>query len=141
MAPKAGRHLSIFGFIVIAIVYVVIIEGLGQLLTRDLDLDYASPTGIEELWRSITVGVGASLLFVCAVAAFLRWWGPVLVDDRPVQRRVIVVPIVVVLSILAGTNDWGLADRGGSFTALLLLSTPMVGYAEEGMFRGIGVIA
>ena len=141
MRSNAVRHLSIIGFIVIAIVYLAIIQGLGQLLTRDLDTKYAAPTSVEELWRSISVGVGASLVFVYLIVAILHWWRPVFVDDRPVQRWVIVIPIVMVVAILAGTNYSGLADRGGSFTALLLLTALMVGFAEEGMFRGIGVVA
>jgi uncharacterized protein len=38
-----------------------------------------------------------------------------------------------------GTNYAGLADKGLGFVALLLLSSLAVGFAEEGMFRGLGV--
>ena len=83
--------------------------------------------------------MAASLLFVYAVVAFLGWWRPVFVDDRPVQRWVVAVPVIMLVAIVAGTNYGGLADRGLAFALLLLLSTLMVGFAEEGMFRGIGV--
>jgi hypothetical protein len=57
------------------VVYLAIVQGLGWVLTRGLDADYAAPTTVEELWRGITVPV-------------LGWWRPVLVDDRPVRRWV-----------------------------------------------------
>jgi len=69
-------------------VYLAIVQGLGWVLTRGLDADYAAPTTIEELWRGITVPVLVSPVFVCAVVAVLGWWRPVLVDDRPVRRWV-----------------------------------------------------
>jgi uncharacterized protein len=80
-----------------------------------------------------------SLVFVYAVVAALGWWRPMLVDHRPVRRWVRVLAIVMVLTVLAGTNYAGLADKGAGFAVLLLVSSLMVGFAEEGMFRGLGV--
>ena len=54
---------------------------------------------------------------------------------RPVQRWLIVVPIVMVVTIVAGTNYSGLADKGAGFTLLFLLSSLAVGFGEEAMFR------
>jgi membrane protease YdiL (CAAX protease family) len=45
----------------------------------------------------------------------------------------------MVVTILAGTNYAGLADKGAAFVALLLVGSLAVGFAEEGMFRGLGV--
>jgi uncharacterized protein len=87
----------------------------------------------------MTIGIALSLAFVYAVVAYLRWWRPVLIDDRPVQRWVWVLPIIMAVTIVAGVNYGGLADQGLGFTVLLLLTTMCVGFAEEGMFRGIAV--
>ena len=81
------------------------------------------------------------VVFVYAVVAVLGWWRPVFVDDRPVQRWVWVVPIVFALAIVLGIDYADLADKGLGFVLLLLLGALCVGFAEEGMFRGIGVTA
>jgi len=137
--PPGARRLSVAAWIGLLAVYLVLLQGLGVLLTRDIDGEYASPTTTNELWRSITVPVGASLVFVIAIITHLRWWRPVLLDTRPVQRWMIIVPVLMVVAIAAAANYGGLADRGLDFTLLLLISCLFVGFAEEGMFRGLGV--
>lgn len=134
-----ARRLPVAAFLGIAVVYLVIVQGLGAVLTRGLDVGYAAPTTVEELWRGITVPVLVSLVFVYAVVAVLGWWRPVLVDDKPVRRWVRVLAIIMALTVLAGTNYAGLAGKGAGFVGLLLLSAMAVGFAEEGMFRGLGV--
>jgi len=133
------KRLSVVAFVAIVIVYIAILQGITIFLTRDLDVEYAAPTTVEQLWRSISVSVGVALVFVIAVISILGWWRPVLIDRRPVQRWVIIVPIFMVLIILAGTNYAGLADKGAGFTLLFLLSSLAVGFGEELMFRGVGV--
>lgn len=93
------------------------------------------------LWRSITVPVGLSLILVLASIGWLRWWRPVYVDDKPVRPWLIAIPVTMLVTILIVTNYSGLATRGIGFTLLLLLSMMFVGFAEEGMFRGIGLTA
>jgi hypothetical protein len=133
------KRLSVVAFLVIVVVYVGILQGLTLFLTRDLDVEYAAPTTTEQLWRSISVPVAVALVFVVAVVAVLGWARPVMIDRRPVQRWLIVVPIFMVAIILLGTNYSGLADKGAGFTVLMLLSALAVGFGEEAMFRGIGV--
>jgi membrane protease YdiL (CAAX protease family) len=83
--------------------------------------------------------VGLSLVFVYAVVAWLGWWRPVFVDDRPVRRWLWIVPGILIASVVLATNYGGLADKPVGFVVLLLVATQCVGFAEEGMFRGIGV--
>src|SRR3712207_6099438 len=89
--PPGARRLSVAGWIALVIIYLVLLQGLGLLLTSGTDAKYGSPTSTDELWRSITVPVGASLVFVVGIVSYLRWWRPVMVDTRPVQRWVMVV--------------------------------------------------
>jgi hypothetical protein len=133
------RRVPVWTFIVAVVVYLAILQGLGLLLTQGIETKYAAPTSVDELWRGITVPVGVSLVLVLAVTAALRWWRPVLTEDNPVQGWVIVFPVIMAVAILLSINYGGLADRGLGFTLLLLSSTLMVGFAEEGMFRGIGL--
>lgn len=136
---NSGRRLSVAAFVGVAIVYLIIVQGSGLLLTRGIDVAYAAPTTIDQLWRSILVPVALSCVFAYAVVAYLRWWRPVWIDDRPVQRWLILVPILMVVSIVIITDYSGLAEHGIGFVLLLLLASLLVGLTEETMFRGIGV--
>ncbi len=62
-------------------------------------------------------------------------------DDRPVRRWVWVIPVIIAVTALIGTNYAGLGKHTAGFVVLLALSTLGVGFAEEGMFRGLGVVA
>jgi uncharacterized protein len=138
--PTVGvRRLPVAAFIGIVVVYLLIVQGLGAVLTRALDAEYAAPTTIEELWRGISVPVAVSLVFVYGVVAVLGWWRPVLIDHKPVRRWVRLLAIIMVVTVLAGINYAGLADKDAGFVVLLLLTALGVGFAEEGMFRGLGV--
>jgi CAAX protease family protein len=137
---SATGRLSVPVYIGLVVVYLVLVQGLGALLTRDTDTAYAAPTTTEAIWRSLTLPVGAGLVLVVVLIGVLRWWRPVLVDDRPVRGWVTVVPVVMVVAIVLATNYAGLADRGLGFTLLLLVSALIVGLAEEGLFRGIGLV-
>jgi uncharacterized protein len=133
------RHLPVAALVALVVVYLVLIQGVGYLMTRGLDMQYAAPTTVDEVWRGMLIPVSLSVALVYAVVAWLRWWRPVWVDDRPVQRWLIVVPILMIASILIVTDYSGLAAHGVAFTALLLLTCLLVGLGEETMFRGIAV--
>ncbi|MGC7095004.1 CPBP family intramembrane glutamic endopeptidase [Amycolatopsis lurida] len=136
---STARQLPLWGFFALLVGYLAVLQLLGVLLTRELDVQYAAPTTITELWRGITAPVGASLLLVAAAITALRWWRPVLIEEHRVRGWVVVVPVVQLLAIVVATDYGGLADRGLGFTLLLLSSTLLVGFGEELMFRGIGV--
>lgn len=139
MAEGRARGLSVVAYLAVVVVYLVVVQGVGLFLTRDLDAGYASASSVEVLWRGITVPVLASLVWVALVVTLLRWWRPSLVEHRPVRRWVVVVPVVQLVTVLVVTNYPGLVDRGLGLTALLLVSTLLVGFTEELMFRGLGV--
>ena len=134
------RRLSVWALIGIAVVYLVIVQGVSKLLAAGLNTTYAAPTSVNELWRSITVPVLVSLVFVYAVVGLLGWWRPVFSDDRPVRRWVWALPVIMAVTAVAGMNYGGLGGHGGGFIVLLALSMLAVGFAEEGMFRGLGVV-
>lgn len=133
------RRFPVAVFLALVVVDLALLLGLGVLLTRGHPVRYAGPTSVSDVWRSITVPVGVSLLLVIVVVAALRWWWPVLVEEQPVAQWVGVIPIIMLVAVLLSINYVGLSDRGLGFTLLLLLSTMFVGFAEEGMFRGIGL--
>jgi membrane protease YdiL (CAAX protease family) len=139
--PPGRRRLSIPGFLAIVVVYLAIIRGAGALTQTGLDGFDGDFRTSRQVVLALLVPIGLSLVFVYAVVAALGWWLPVFVDDRPVQRWVWVVPIVFGLAVVVGIDYADLADKGFGFVVLLLLGALCVGFAEEGMFRGIGVTA
>ncbi|MFF3856407.1 type II CAAX prenyl endopeptidase Rce1 family protein [Micromonospora sp. NPDC002575] len=135
-----AQRLPVRTYLLIVVGYLAVGQGLGHALTRGRRLSHPTPPDLDAMWRMLTVPVTATLLFTVAVITALRWWRPVWHDDRPVRSWVIIVPIVMVVSIVLATDYGGLADRGAVFTLLLLLSTMLIGFSEELMFRGVGVV-
>jgi membrane protease YdiL (CAAX protease family) len=133
------RKLSVWGYVAVVVIYLAIIQGLGLVLTSGMDTEYASAASAEALWRGITVPVAVSLVFTVVVVSALRWWRPALRDDHPVRSWTIAIVVLMAVGIVLGTNYAGLAERGIGLTLLLLLSTLMVGFTEELMFRGVGI--
>lgn len=133
------RNLSIAAFIGVVIVYLAIVQGTGLLL-KPSGFDYGVLPDANSVWRTITLPVTLSILFAAAVVSYLRWWRPVVRDDKPVQNWVKIVPAFLLLSILLTTDYSNLFDRSVGLVLLLLVSTLLVGVGEELMFRGLGVI-
>jgi uncharacterized protein len=133
------RKLPTWAFVTSVIVYLAIIQGVGLALTGVAELDDGKLITFEQVSVHLWIPLGLALLFVYGLVSVLGWWRPVMVDDRPVQRWVRVVPIAFILSIAFGINYPQLADNGFAFTIALLLATQFVGWGEEGMFRGISV--
>jgi uncharacterized protein len=136
-----ARRLSYAVFAVIVIVYLAIIQVGGLLVTNAAGINSGHGfVTTHNVLISLWIPVGAALVFTYAVITVLGWWRSVFRDDRPVQRWVLVVPIVFAAAIVLGTDYSSLADKGLGFTLVLLIGTQFVGWGEEGMFRGIGVI-
>lgn len=136
----SGRgRFSIPAYLGLIAVYLLILQGVGRLLTRGLDTTYAAPTTITELVRGMTIPIGLSLVLGLAAVAALRWWRPAFTEARRVRPWVIAIPIIQAVTILAVVNYGGLAEKGIAFTALLLVTCLFVGFGEELMFRGIGL--
>jgi hypothetical protein len=124
----------------VVVAYLAIIQIGGLVLGHATNIDDAhafvtSRNVLLTLW----IPVGASLVLTYGVVLWLGWLRPVLHDDQPVSRWVWVVPIVFAVGIAGSIDYRALVDHGLVFTGALLLGTQLVGWAEEGMFRGIGV--
>ncbi|PTR24759.1 hypothetical protein C8K36_10715 [Rhodococcus sp. OK519] len=137
-APRiSGRHLSYLLFAVIVVVYLVIIQFGGTLIAGwGNEDDTVTTRGVV---FTMLIPLGLALAFTYGVIATLGWWRPAMKDDRPVNRWVWVVPIVLLVAIVLGIDYSALAEKGWLFVITLLVVTQFVGWGEEGMFRGIGV--
>ncbi|MET9211178.1 MULTISPECIES: CPBP family glutamic-type intramembrane protease [unclassified Nocardia] len=137
-ATRVGRRLSYPMFALIVIVYLAIIQ-LGGLLMTALtgEDDFLSTRAV---FFGMIIPLGAALAFTYGVISYLGWLRPVLHDDRPTRPWVRIVPIVFIVAIVFGINYSALADKGFLYVLVLLIATQFVGWGEEGMFRGIGVL-
>lgn len=97
------------------------------------DLSASTDTVVENLLVPLLLPMAVVIILISA----LRWWRPVLVDDRSVPRWMISFPIVIMVASLAAT-DWDrLSDVGGSYFLALAAATLLVGLNEELMARGV----
>jgi uncharacterized protein len=133
------RRLPIIGFLGIVVVYLAIIQVGGLIAQNAVGVEDNDLTTTKHVVVSMWIPLGAALVFTYGVVAALGWWRPVLREDKPVQRWVAIVPIALIVAILIGTDYADLADEGIGYVLVLLVATQMVGWGEEGMFRGIGV--
>lgn len=139
-APIVGRRLAYGGFAAVVIGYLAIIQLGGLFIDDAADIDDTHGfVSVPNVFLTLWLPIGLSVVFTYAVILWLGWLRPVLHDDQPVNRWVWIVPIVFAVGI-AGTIDYpALIDKGLAFTLVLFIGTQFVGWAEEGMFRGIGV--
>lgn len=137
--PPHARRLGIVAWVLLVVVYLAIIQVVTRVMTAGTTMKYAAPTSVDEVLKGYITPIGLSALFAAAVVTYLRWWRPAMIETRPVQRWVIIIPIIMVIGIVAQTDYSGLASRGALFTVLLLATMLCVGFAEEMMFRGIGL--
>ncbi len=125
-------------FALIVIVYLAIIQLGGLLMAALTDSDDFLST--RAVFFGMIIPLGVALAFTYGVITYLGWLRPVLHDDRPTRSWVRIVPIVFVVAIVFGINYSALADKGLLYVLVLLIATQFVGWGEEGMFRGIGVL-
>lgn len=140
IAAEGRRDLSIVGYLALVVVYLVLVQGAAVLFQRE-GSEYGVFRTTDDVLQNLWVPVGTSMLFAIAVATWLGWWKPILKDDKPVARWVWILPVLMILTIVAGINYGGLSDAGLAFTVVFVLGAMMVGFTEEVMFRGIGVTA
>lgn len=128
-------------FAVLVVTYLAIIQGGGLLMTALVDVGDDPLTTTKGVVVIMVIPLGVALAFTYGAAAVLGRLRPVLHDDRPVSRWVIVVPIIFVTCILLAIDYGALSEKTAGYVIVLLLATQLVGWGEEGMFRGLGVTA
>jgi membrane protease YdiL (CAAX protease family) len=91
--------------------------------------------------KGIVVPVALGAVFVAVVTSYLGWWGPAIHEDRRAPRWLWAVPVLMFLPGLASLlGGYGPADRAGPFLLFLALGTLLVGFSEEMLFRGTGLV-
>lgn len=132
-----GRSLPWWGFLIIVLVYLAIIQGVGRLV-GDPGSDSALETS-REFFESIFLSIAISAIFAIAVATWLGWWRPIIHEPRRAQSWVKIVPIGLVVAAAVGTSWANLFSAPVALVLLLVALVLTVGFTEELMFRGIGL--
>lgn len=134
------RSLPFPVLIAVIVAYLAVIFVSNLVSTAGMHgLDYGRFRSIHEIIRALVIPVALSVAFCIAVIQGLGWWKPVLRQDPPVQRWVLLVPLAIAVAIAAGTDYGTLGKASSGFVIWLLLGAMLVGLGEELMFRGIVV--
>jgi uncharacterized protein len=134
------RNLSWWQFLALAVVYLAIIQ-LGSLIIGSGIAHADATETTHNLLLKTVIPIALSTLFAVTLATWLGWWKQIIFEDLRVQPWVRIIPIIMVGAALIAT-DWGnLFDQKTSLVLTLVLMVALVGFTEELMFRGIGLLA
>lgn len=105
-------------------------------------LDYdAVGNSTSTVLSGIVVPVALGAVFLAVATTYLGWWGPAIREELRAPTWLWAVPALMVLpglgSLLGG---FGPADRVGSYLLALGLGTLLVGFSEELLTRGTGLV-
>ncbi len=85
--------------------------------------------------------VALSTVFMAVATSYLGWWGPAIREERRAPKWLWAVPVLMVLpglgSLLGG---FGPADRAAPYLLALALGTLLVGFGEEMLTCGTGLV-
>lgn len=136
---RPGRSLTWWQFLLVAVVYVAIIQVGGLVLGSDIGAD----AGIEtagNLFKTGVIPIGLSALYAIGVASWLGWWPEIIHEEKRVRSWVKIIPILLLLAAAAGTSWGNLFSQQADLVLVFVVLVLIVGFAEELMFRGIGLV-
>ena len=91
--------------------------------------------------KGIVLPVALASVFMAAATSYLGWWRPAIHEGMRAPRWLWAVPILMVLpglgSLLGG---FGPADRTAPYLLTLAVGTLLVGFGEEMLTRGTGLV-
>ena len=105
-------------------------------------LDYdAVGDSTSNIVKGIVLPVALASAFTAAATSYLGWWGPAIHEELRAPRWLWAVPLLMLLpglgSLLGG---FGPADRSASYLFWLGVGTLLVGFGEEMLTRGVGLV-
>jgi membrane protease YdiL (CAAX protease family) len=122
----------------LAIGYLAIVAIVWAVLGVDYDTVGDSTSNIV---KGIVVPVALSAVFMVAATSYLGWWRPALHEQARAPKWLWAVPVLMFLpglgSLLGGV---GPADRSAGYLLALGVGTLLVGFGEEMLTRGTGLV-
>ena len=86
------------------------------------------------------IPIALSGVFAIGVATWLGWWAQIINEPLRTQRWVRIVPVALLLVAAIGTSWGNLLDQKAELVLALIVLVSIVGFTEELMFRGIGLV-
>lgn len=107
-----------------------------------VDLDYDSVgDSTANIVEGIVLPVALASAFVAGVTSYLGWWGPAIHEDLGAPRWLWTVPVLMFLPGLGFLlGGLGPVDRTASYLLALGAGTLLVGFGEEMLTRGTGLV-
>ena len=96
---------------------------------------------VQNIKEGVAYPVGVGALFLIVAATVLGWWGLAMVEkDRLTSKLRVALPILLILGAVANmvVTDWDKVDS--SFGLWLAISVALVGFSEETLTRGLGLV-
>jgi membrane protease YdiL (CAAX protease family) len=141
---KTGRNIGVVGLVLVAPVYILIVTGLMRFVPplfgwEAVSFDKFGST-LDTLYQNVSIPLAIMAALVVGLVLFLGWGPRVFKDEVPTKRWLIAIPIVLSL-VMIGTIDWSnLTSKGGTYIAVLAVTTLLVGVSEETTYRGLLVV-
>jgi uncharacterized protein len=136
---EARRNLTWWQFLLLVLVYAAIIQAGGRIIGADVDSDEGWRTTGAVLESSL-IPIALSAVFAVGIATWLRWWPAIVAEPLPVQRWVGIVPIALIVAAAVGTSWGNLLEQEADLVLTLIVLVCIVGFTEELMFRGVGLV-
>lgn len=122
----------------IAVVYLAIVGITGAFLR----VNYTEmATSTSTIFKSIIIPIGIGGIFLAAVTTYLGWWRQAIFEASRVPRWLWAVPVLIavpgIVRMLTGAPTSG---RAPDYLAVLAIGTLVVGFSEELLTRGVGLV-
>lgn len=122
----------------LAVGYMAIVAVTWVIVGTDYDTVGDSTSNIV---KGIVLPVALASVFTAAVTSYLGWWGPAIREEMGAPRWLWAVPLLMFLPGLGSMlGGFGPADRSVSFLFWLGVGTLLVGFGEEILTRGTGLV-
>lgn len=124
--------------IALTIGYTAIVVGAWAVGGLDYDAVGESTSTVV---KGIVVPVALGAVFLAVATSYLGWWGPAIHEELRAPTWLWAVPAVMVLPGLGALlGGIGSADRAGTYLLALGVGTLLVGFSEELLTRGTGLV-
>lgn len=105
-----------------------------------LDYDEVGDT-TSTVIMGIVVPVALGAVFLAAATSWLGWWGPAIHEKLRAPKWLWAVPVLMFLPGLGALlGGFGPADRSAGYLLALAAGTLLVGFSEEMLTRGTGLV-
>jgi hypothetical protein len=139
MRAEGGRNLTWWQFLLLVLVYAAIIQIGGRVIGADVDTDEGLETA-GNFVEAMVIPIALSAVFVVGIATWLGWWPQIIHEPLRTQRWVRIVPAALLLAAAVGTSWGNLLDQKADLVLAVVVLVSIVGFTEELMFRGVGLV-